>query len=120
MSRDTLPAVVSRLQAASCAEDFFAELDVAFDPIILRVARLHILKKMGEELSSESLAGLTDDEARSRLAGILTRAYRSFEVASPLKQRVFKVLRDRDPAAPPAHRKTAFVSFDELMATNLS
>ncbi len=40
--------IAKRLKASSSAEDFFAMLGVPFDEAVLRVARLHILKWMGE------------------------------------------------------------------------
>ena len=36
-----------KLEALSSAEDFFLLLDIPFDPEVLRVARLHILRRMG-------------------------------------------------------------------------
>ena len=43
--------IARRLKGLSSAEDFFATLGVAYDERVLRVARLHILKRMGEYLA---------------------------------------------------------------------
>jgi nitrogenase-stabilizing/protective protein len=105
--------IMRRLKTLSSAEEFFATLGVAYDEQLLRVARLHILKRMGEYLAGDDLEGLPDAVAAARARAVLQRAYADFESSSPLAQRVFKVLKDRDPDRP-APPKTAFVSLDEI------
>lgn len=105
--------IARRLKGLSSAEDFFTTLGVAFDEAVLRVARLHILKRMGEYLAGDDLEGLPDPVAAARAKSVLQRAYSDFESSSPLAQRVFKVLREHDPDRP-APPKTAFVSLDEI------
>ena len=105
--------IARRLKSLSSAEDFFATLGVAYDESLLRVARLHILKRMGEYLGGDELEGLPDAIAAARAKSVLERAYADFEASSPLAQRVFKVLKDRDPDRP-VPPKTAFVSLDEI------
>ena len=83
-------SILSDLRAVSSAEEFFAVLDVPFDPKILNVARLHILRRMGEYLNG---AAPTDD-ARAQCRDYLERAYADFVASSPLAERVFKVHRD--------------------------
>jgi nitrogenase-stabilizing/protective protein len=86
--------VLDRLRTLSSAEDFFCFLDVAYDPAVLNVARLHILKRMGEYLRESTLA--EDDELTALLLcrTHLERAYSDFVKSSPLEERVFKVLQD--------------------------
>ena len=105
--------IARRLKASSSAEDFFAMLGVPYDEAVLRVARLHILKRMGEYLAGDDLEGLPDAVAAARAAAVLQRAYSDFESSSPLAQRVFKVLKEHDPDRP-APPKTAFVGLDEI------
>ncbi len=71
--------IAKRLKASSSAEDFFAMLGVPFDEAVLRVARLHILKRMGEYLAGDDLEGLPDTVAAARAAAVLQRAYSDFE-----------------------------------------
>jgi nitrogenase-stabilizing/protective protein len=97
--------VLDRLATLSSAEDFFAFLDVAYDPAVLDVARLHILKRMGEYLRDNAdMLGVEADEATARaLCKVhLERAYRDFIESTPLDERVFKVLKDAaNPRTPP-------------------
>jgi nitrogenase-stabilizing/protective protein len=105
--------IFDRLKRLSSAEDFFAALGVAYDETVLRVARLHILKRMGQYLNSDALDGLPDSVAAARAKATLQRAYADFERSSPLAERVFRVLKDHDPARPVAP-KTAFLGLDEI------
>jgi len=101
--------LLDRMRGLSSAEEFFALLAVDYDPQVLRVARLHILKRMGEYLSQESLSGLTEDAAQEACRATLARAYADFVKSSPLQERVFKVLKD---AVAPAN--VGFVSLSEI------
>jgi len=105
--------ILEKLKRLSAAEEFFAALGVAYEEAVLRVARLHILKRMGEYLKGDDLEGLPDAVAAARGKATLQRAYADFERSSPLAERVFRVLRDHDPERPVAS-KTAFVAFDEI------
>lgn len=101
--------VLGKLKKMSCAEDFFQGLGITYDPAILCVARLHILKRMGEYLGGDDLEGLPDRVVIARCRSYLERAYEDFVTSSPLEQRVFKVLKQ---AVAPEDK--AFVSLDEL------
>ena len=105
--------IARRLKSLSSAEDFFATLGVAYDESVLRVARLHILKRMGQYLAGDDLEDLPDAVAAARAKSVLQRAYSDFVASSPLAERVFKVLREHDPDRP-VPPKTAFVSLDEI------
>lgn len=103
--------IVKRLHGLSSAEDFFNTLGIPYDQDILNVARLHILKRMGQYLAEEDFEGLGDRIIAARARSTLERAYSEFAVASPLSQRVFKVLKDRDPDKSAVRRGT-FVSLE--------
>ena len=105
--------ILAKLKRLSSAEDFFAALGVAYDEAVLRVARLHILRRMGQYLNSDELDGLPDALAAARAKATLQRAYADFERSSPLAERVFQVLKDHDPKRP-VTPKTAFVGLDEI------
>jgi len=85
--------VLEELSKLSSAEDFFRYLGVPFDRAVLNVARLHILKRMGDYLRASSPEA---DEAKARayFRMHLERAYQDFVNSSPIHERVFKVHRD--------------------------
>ncbi|WP_027584503.1 nitrogenase stabilizing/protective protein NifW [Bradyrhizobium sp. Ai1a-2] len=93
---DTQPAagILYRLNKACSAEDFFALLGVDYDPKIVNVARLHILRRMGQYLAKEQFAGAAEAEVTARCKAVLQKAYADFVTSSPIEQRVFKVLKD--------------------------
>ncbi len=96
-------SVFDELRKLSSAEDFFEALGVEFDPAVVRVARLHILRRMGEYLAGNDLQGAPDEEARAACREYLAKAYADFVASSPIAERVFKVHKDAmKPAAAPA------------------
>ncbi|WFU29034.1 nitrogenase stabilizing/protective protein NifW [Bradyrhizobium sp. CB1717] len=103
--------ILDRLSKASSAEDFFSLLGVDYDPKIVNVARLHILKRMGQYFAEEQFAGAAEPEIRARCKAMLERAYADFVASSPIDQRVFKVLKE---AAADPKKAAAFVPLSEL------
>jgi len=103
--------ILVKLKASSSAEDIFKLLDVGYDAKVLNVARLHILKRMGQYLANEDFAGMSDSIVAARCKAVLERAYEDFVTSSPLQHRVFKVLKDA--VAPP--KPATFVPFDTLL-----
>lgn len=106
--------ILEQLKSQSSAEDFFVRLGVPYDRQVLNVARLHILKRMGQYLAAETFPGKSDAEIEAACRDTLERAYADFVRSSPLAERVFKVLKERDPDAPPAP-KAAFVPLSALL-----
>ena len=101
--------ILDELRSLSTAEDFFGCLDLPFDGAVLDVARLHILRRMGQYLRETDLTGLDDAHARECCRGHLAKAYADFRTSSPLEQRIFKVLKEA--GKPPAK---AFVPLSAL------
>ncbi len=96
-------SIFDELRRLSSAEDFLETLGVDYDPAVVRVARLHILRRMGEYLAKNDLDGATDEEARAACRGHLSAAYADFVASSPIAERVFKVHKDAvKPKAEPA------------------
>jgi nitrogenase-stabilizing/protective protein len=103
--------ILVKLKASSSAEDIFRLLDVGYEAKVLNVARLHILKRMSEYLAEEDFAGVPESIAAARCKAALERAYQDFVTSSPLRHRVFKVLKDAVAQQKPA----GFVPFDTLL-----
>ncbi|MET4120967.1 nitrogenase-stabilizing/protective protein [Bradyrhizobium sp. JR1.5] len=104
--------ILSQLKKASAAEEFFALLGVEYDEKIINVARLHILRRMGQYLAGEELTGASDPDIALRCKATLERAYADFVTSSPIEQRVFKVLKDA--AAPQPNEHPALVQLGSL------
>lgn len=104
--------VLDALNRASSAEDFFVLLGVNYDPKVVNVARLHILRRMAQYLASEDFDGVANAAIAERCKSVLERAYADFVNSSPLDQRVFKVLKDA--VAPAAPKKPTLVQLAPL------
>ncbi|MBJ7534748.1 nitrogenase stabilizing/protective protein NifW [Rhodomicrobium vannielii ATCC 17100] len=107
-------SVLSDLEKLPSAEDFFAYLKVDYDPDRLKVARLHILKRMGQYLAQRDFAGATDEEVYAAARETLAHAYDDFVKSTPLQERVFKVLQEHHPDRPKEEAPKAFVPLDSL------
>lgn len=72
-------------------EDFFHFFRVPFHPEILKISRVHILKKFRYYLQEEGYmdADSNDKEIWNVQRALLTRAYRDFVRPTPLRQRFF-------------------------------
>jgi nitrogenase-stabilizing/protective protein len=81
------------LKELGSAEEFFRYFEVPFEQRELDVARLHILKRMAEYLRIDETEAMDDATLWRTCKDTLERAYRDFQVSSPLEQRGFKVLR---------------------------
>jgi nitrogenase-stabilizing/protective protein len=112
VSQQDVPNVLDQLNKTSTAEDFFALLGVDYDPKLLNVARLHILRRMGQYLVSEDFTGVPNDDVALRCKAVLAQAYQDFVESSPLDQRVFKVLKEA--VAPPKPVTKPFVPLATL------
>lgn len=88
------PSIIEELKRTSSAEDFFALLKVDYDPKVVNVARLHILRRMGEYLFKEDFSSFSEDEAAGRCKAFLEQAYADFTKSSPINERLFKVHKD--------------------------
>lgn len=112
--------VLDELAQLSAAEEFFAYLDVAFEPSVVHVARLHILRRMGQYLRTSEAEGafeaLSDDEIKALCRTYLEQAYQDFVRSSPIEERLFKV--HKDAVAPAAAPAKPFVALSSIVGTN--
>jgi len=82
---------ITHIATLSATEDFFEFLGVPYDPAMVRVKRLHILKRFNEGLAKLDLTGLDDGALRDAYAGALSTAYQDFLTLEPREAALFKV-----------------------------
>jgi nitrogenase-stabilizing/protective protein len=88
---------IERLKALSSAEDFFTFFGLPVDEQVVRVNRLHILKRFYQYLhKAEGLAGLDDIEMFRRYRELLATAYQDFVASTAQREKVFKVFQTAD------------------------
>ncbi|WP_404386147.1 serine O-acetyltransferase [Caenispirillum salinarum] len=102
----TTSPFLTEMNSLSAAEDFFEALDVPFDPQVVRVNRLHILKRFSDYLKRTDMGGLDDDALRALYREKLAIAHADFVQSDAVTEKVFKVFKD-------AHGK-AFVGLEEI------
>ncbi len=90
------PELPTELRCCHTAEEFFALLDVPYDPRVLNVNRLHILRHFAGQLDDLAARGA---QSRAACHAALVRSYQAFSTGSALDHRLFKVLRDHAPTA---------------------
>lgn len=109
-------SILDDLSKLSSAEEFFDTLGVDYDPAVVRVARLHILRRMGEYLYHNKPTGADDAEVREACRAFLAKAYEDFVVSTPIEQRLFKV--HKDAVKPAEEPKKPFVPLSTLTVSN--
>lgn len=97
------------LAELSSAEDFLHYFAIDFDPTVVEINRLHILKRFHDYLKAEG--AIPESQERDRFAALLGRAYQDFVESDALTEKVFKVFHRqaavreiRIPLASIAHR----------------
>ncbi|MEJ1964559.1 MAG: nitrogenase stabilizing/protective protein NifW [Gammaproteobacteria bacterium] len=91
---DTLEA----LGKLSAAEEFFELLSIPYDPAVVQVNRLHILKRFNQYLRTTrpDAAELDSDAQFQACRDLLLRAYGDFIRSTPAQEKVFKVFQDAE------------------------
>jgi nitrogenase-stabilizing/protective protein len=80
----------------SAAEEFFALLDVPYDPQALHVHRLHILKRFQQYLAATSPDATDEAALREACRALLARAHDDFVRSTAAQEKVFKVFQDQE------------------------
>ena len=109
-------SVIDELRRLSSAEEFFQFLEVPFEPSVVQVARLHILRRMGQYLKQsevdEAFTGLQDEDIREVCRAHLQQAYQDFVDSTPIKERLFKV--HQEAVAPKPEPARPFVALSSI------
>lgn len=109
---DPVLAALSRLSAA---EEFLDYLEVPYDPQVVRVNRLHILKRFQKYLLQASAPpSRSEEELRLFYRKLLEAAYQDFVHSSALQEKVFPVFHRPSPEKKPV---TATVAIEDLRSS---
>lgn len=95
---------LDRLSRLSSAEQFFMTLGVDFDPHVLNVSRLHILKRFNVLAELDTLNAMDNDAAEAKCRDALAQAYAEFAGGGGTK--TFKVFQQQ---------QTGFVPLSEIL-----
>ncbi|WP_167631699.1 nitrogenase-stabilizing/protective protein NifW [Mariprofundus ferrooxydans] len=97
------------MEELSSAEDFLEYFDIAFDPSVVHVNRLHILQRFHDYLSKElDLDAQLPSERYARHKLLLNKAYLDFVDSDAQTEKVLKIFRMNEP-------QTGFVSVEQLL-----
>ncbi|MCF4965731.1 nitrogenase-stabilizing/protective protein NifW [Nostoc sp. CMAA1605] len=78
------------------AEEYFKFFELEYDPKLVNVNRLHILKKFSQFISEiDSNSELSNEEKLNQYSLALQQAYQTFLESSPQEQKLFKVFKDK-------------------------
>ncbi|AFY47085.1 Nitrogen fixation protein NifW [Nostoc sp. PCC 7524] len=78
------------------AEEYFKFFELDYDPKLVNVNRLHILKKFSQFISEiDSNSELSNEEKLNQYSLALQQAYQTFLESSPQEQKLFKVFKDK-------------------------
>lgn len=79
------------------AEQYFQFFNLDYDPHVVNVNRLHILKQFSNTMRTidESMPSLSDEERLAKYQTALIQAYELFQSSSSVEQKLFKVFKDR-------------------------
>lgn len=112
------------------AEDFLDYFRISYEQRVIDRCRLHILQRAHDYLATTRDAddeepdsgpdsggvdrsdGGADGQLYERMRAMLEQAYRDFTASHPLKERVFKVLRQARPT--PAGERSTFVPLEAV------
>ena len=87
--------LLKQLNTLSAAEEFLHFFGVAYEPAVVHVNRLHILKRFYQYLHrAEGLDTSNEIEMFRRYREFLAQAYTDFTTSNAAQEKVFKVFQD--------------------------
>jgi nitrogenase-stabilizing/protective protein len=96
---------LDKMAGLSSAEEFLDFLKVPYDPQVVRVNRLHILKRFHDYIGQSGLPGELDSVALGdAYARALAQAYGDFVASNAVTEKVFKVFQRAE-----SSKKASFV-----------
>jgi nitrogenase-stabilizing/protective protein len=88
--------MMTSLHALSSAEEFLEFFGVEYQPAVVHVNRLHIMKRFSQYLrSTPGVDALEPEAMRAVYKDLLERAYQDFVHSTAAQEKVFKVFQDQ-------------------------
>ncbi|MFS8874265.1 nitrogenase-stabilizing/protective protein NifW [Synechococcus sp. R5-13] len=81
-------------QALVNAEDYFAFFELPYDPRVVNVNRLHILRKFAQYLGPLECFQGSEEERLEQARQALEKAYQTFLTSTPQQEKLFRVFQD--------------------------
>ncbi len=81
-------------QALVNAEDYFAFFDLPYNPQVVNVNRLHILRKFAQYLRPLETFQGSEEERLEQARQALQSAYQTFLTSTPQQEKLFRVFQD--------------------------
>jgi nitrogenase-stabilizing/protective protein len=89
--------VLQRIQSFSAAEEFLDFFGVEYEPSVVHVNRLHILKRFNQYLNRSPIPdGMDEATAMAACKSLLKQAHDDFVKSTAAQEKVFKVFQDQD------------------------
>jgi nitrogenase-stabilizing/protective protein len=88
---------LSEFQKLTDAEQYFEFFDLAYDPQVVNINRLHILKKFSQSLQEieTKYVEAAEDERLGFYREALENSYATLESSSAIEQKLFKVFHQK-------------------------
>ncbi len=87
--------LTQQLKQLSSAEDFLGFFGVPYEPSVVHVSRLHILKRFYQYIrQAPELPGDNEQALYAVYRDLLVRAYSDFVRSTPAQEKVFKVFQE--------------------------
>lgn len=91
---NTVPKTLSQFNRLKDAEEYFNFFSLPYDPKILNINRLHILRKFSEIVQSRE-KGQDEAQTLATYRQALQTAYDLFLTSSSVEQKLFKVFQEK-------------------------
>lgn len=89
--------LLQRIQAFSAAEEFLDFFGIEYQPSVVHVHRLHILKRFNQYLGRTPIPDDMDEAtARETCKTLLAKAHDDFVTSTAAQEKVFKVFQEQD------------------------
>ena len=79
------------MEGFSAAEEFLDFFGIRYEPAVVNVNRLHILKRFRQYLQIEEISVENEELATQAMRTLLERAYQDFVRSNAVTEKVFKV-----------------------------